>query len=63
MNIGKSAITGTAAAVLMTLSTGVLAGANDYVFEPVKTEIKSSNVGTIAVRLLHKSTGTPAPTR
>jgi hypothetical protein len=59
MNIGKSAITGTAAAVLMTLSTGVLAGANDYVFEPVKTEIKSSNVGTIAVRLLHKSTGTP----
>ncbi len=26
----------------------------DYVFEPVETEIKSSNVATIAVRLLHK---------
>ena len=33
---------------------GLAAGANDYVFEPVKTEIKSSNVATVAVRLVHK---------
>ena len=50
----KSAFTGAAAAVLMILPNFILAGANDYVFEPVKTEIKSSNVATIAVRLLHK---------
>jgi hypothetical protein len=59
MNIGKSAITGAATAVLMTLSNALSAGANDYVFELVKSEIKSSNVGTIAVRLLHKSTERP----
>jgi hypothetical protein len=61
MNIGKSAITGAAAAVLLTLSNALLAGANDYVFELVKSEIKSSNVGTIAVRLLHKPTERPVP--
>ena len=32
---------------------------NDYVFKPVKTEIKSSNVATIAVRLLHKPNERP----
>ena len=32
---------------------------NDYVFEPAKTEIKSSNAATIAVRLLHKSNERP----
>jgi hypothetical protein len=50
-----------AAAVVaaMTLSGTAFAGADDYVFEPVKTEIKSSNVATVAVRLLHKPTGKP----
>jgi YtkA-like len=33
------------------------AGADDYVFEPVKPELKSSNVATVAVRLMHKPTG------
>jgi hypothetical protein len=43
----------------MTLTNVTLAGANDYVFEPVKTDIKSSNVATIAVRLLHKPSERP----
>ncbi len=50
----KFVLTGAVVAVLVTLTNVILAGANDYVFELVKTEIKSSNVGTIAVRLLHK---------
>lgn len=55
----KFVLTGAAVAVLMILPNAILAGANDYVFEPVKTEIKSSNVATIAVRLLHKPDRTP----
>jgi len=55
----KFVLTGTAVAVLVTLTNVILAGANDYVFEPVKTEIKSSNVATIAVRLLHKPSERP----
>jgi hypothetical protein len=37
------------------------AGADDYVFEPVNAEIKSSNVAVVAVRLLHKPSGKPVP--
>jgi YtkA-like len=50
-----------AAAVLaaMSLTGTAFAGADDYVFEPVKAEIKSSNVATVAVRLMHKPTGKP----
>ena len=50
-----------AAAVLaaMSLTGTAFAGVDDYVFEPVKAEIKSSNVATVAVRLLHKPTGKP----
>ena len=55
----KFVLTGAAVSVLLTLTNGILAGANDYVFEPVKTEIKSSNVATIAVRLLHKPSERP----
>jgi hypothetical protein len=48
-----------AIAVAASLSVTAFAGADDYVFEPVKAEIKSSNVATIAVRLVHKPSGTP----
>jgi hypothetical protein len=51
-----------AAAVLlsaMNLTATAFAGADDYVFEPVKSEFKSSNVATVAVRLLHKPSGKP----
>src|SRR5216684_4015044 len=55
----KFVLTGAAVAVLASSTSVVLAGANDYVFEPVKTEIKSSNVATVAVRLVHKPSGKP----
>jgi hypothetical protein len=35
------------------------AGADDYAFEPVNADIKSSNVATVAVRLVHKPSGKP----
>jgi hypothetical protein len=38
-------------------SSVVLAGANDYAFEPVKSEVKKGNGVTVAVRLIHKPTG------
>ena len=34
------------------------AAANDYVFEPVKAEIKKGNDVIVSVRLKHKATGT-----
>jgi YtkA-like len=37
------------------------AGADDYAFEPVNAQIKSSNVATVAVRLVHKPSGKPVP--
>ena len=55
--IRKFSLTGTAVALLLTLTNVILAGANDYVFEAVKNEIKSSNVATIAVRLVHRPSG------
>src|SRR5713226_2031093 len=55
----KFVLTGAAVAVLASSTSVVLAGANDYVFEPVKTEIKSGNEATVAVRLVHKPSGKP----
>ena len=55
----KFVLAGATVAILVTLTNVILAGANDYVFEPVQTEIKASNVATIAVRLLHKPSGRP----
>src|SRR5215211_7073415 len=43
----------------MSMTRTAFAGADDYAFEPVKAEIKTSNVATVAVRLLHKPTGKP----
>src|SRR6266481_62842 len=41
------------------LAAPAVAGADDYVFERMKAEIKSSNVATVAVRLVHKPSGKP----
>jgi hypothetical protein len=47
-------------AVAMSLiSTAALAGANDYMFEPVAAELKKGDDVIVAVRLLHKLTGKP----
>ena len=35
------------------------AGANDYVFEPVKVEVKNGPASELLVRLVHKATGKP----
>src|SRR5256714_7508553 len=47
-----------AAALLAAISTA-FAGANDYVFEPVKAEVKKGDDVVVSVRLKHKATGKP----
>src|SRR5256885_12415811 len=49
----------TAVLAAVSLAASAFAGADDYVFEPVQAEIKSSNVATVAVRLVHKPSGKP----
>jgi len=46
-------------AAAVNLTTAVLGGANDYVFEPVKAEVKKGDDAVVAVRLKHKATGKP----
>jgi YtkA-like len=41
------------------LTGSVFAGANDYAFEPVKTEMKKGDDVVVSVRLKHKATGKP----
>ena len=51
-----------AAAILVvaqSLSGAAFAGAKDYVFEPVKAEVKKADDAIVAVRLVHKTTGKP----
>jgi hypothetical protein len=48
-----------ACAVAIGLAGAALAGAGDYVFEPVKAEVKKGNHVTLTVRLVHKPTGKP----
>jgi hypothetical protein len=53
----RLSVAATAFVAALNLTGTAFAGADDYVFEAVKPEIKSSNVATVAVRLLHKPTG------
>src|SRR5438093_2402301 len=55
----KLVLTSGACAIAVSLADVAFAGADDYSFEPVKAEIKTSNVATLAVRLVHKPTGKP----
>ena len=57
--IRKFVLAGAAFAVAASLTANAFAGADDYAFEPVKADIKSSNVATVAVRLVHKPSGKP----
>jgi YtkA-like len=41
------------------LTGHAFAGANDYVFEPVKAELKKGDDVVVSVRLKHKPTGKP----
>jgi hypothetical protein len=40
-------------------ATSVLAGKNDYLFEPVAVEVKNGSGSQLAVRLVHKPSGKP----
>ncbi len=46
-------------ATAVTLSFPAFAGANDYVFEPVKADVKKGDDVVVSVRLNHKATGKP----
>lgn len=52
-------IAGGVIAAALSLGGGAFAGANDYAFEPVKSELKKGADVTVAVRLVHKPTGKP----
>jgi hypothetical protein len=57
--IRKFLSAGAAIAVVVSLVGPVFAGANDYVFEPVKAEVKKGDNVVVSVRLKHKATGKP----
>jgi hypothetical protein len=48
-----------AATIVAALGSAAFAGANDYVFEPLKGEVKKGDDVVVAVRLKHKATGKP----
>ena len=55
----KSLLGSGAFAIAVSLAGMTFGGVDDYSFEPVKAEIKTSNVATLTVRLINKSTGKP----
>jgi len=46
-------------AAILGVATPALAGPDDYVFEPVRVEVKRGDDAIVAVRLKHKPTGKP----
>src|SRR3954447_8474867 len=48
-----------ALAIAVNLTDHTFAGANDYVFEPVKAEVKKGDDVVVSVRLKHKASGKP----
>ena len=50
---------GAAMATALSLNLAAFASASDYMFEPVKGEIKKGDDVVVAVRLKHKATGKP----
>jgi YtkA-like len=50
---------GIAIAIVVSLAGSLFAGANDYVFEPVKAEVKKGDDVVVSVRLKHRATGKP----
>jgi hypothetical protein len=46
-------------ATAMNLTLPAFAGAKDYVFEPVKADVKKGDDVIVSVRLKHKATGKP----
>src|SRR5262245_17850699 len=50
---------GAAIAAILGMTSAASAAPDDYVFEPVKAEVKRGGDAVVAVRLKHKSTGKP----
>jgi hypothetical protein len=57
----KCVLFGAVIGVTVALEAGALAGANDYVFEPVVTDVKRGDDAIVSVRLMHRPTGKPVP--
>jgi hypothetical protein len=55
--IRKFTLASAAFAVAASLTVAAFAGANDYVFEPVRAEVKKGDDAIVSVRLKHKPTG------
>lgn len=55
----KSVLAAVVFAAAVSLTSTAFSGGNDYVFEPVKAEVKKGNGVTLTVRLVHKPTGKP----
>ena len=55
----KCTLTTVVATALALTTAGALAGANEYVFEPIAGEMKKGDDVTVAVRLVHKPSGRP----
>ena len=55
----RSTLAAVAFTAAMNLTGAAFAGANDYVFEPVKAEFKKGDDVVVSVRLKHKATGKP----
>ena len=55
----KFILTGAVIAAAVSLNVTAFAGANDYVFEPVKAEVTKGDGVVVSVRLKHKATGKP----
>ncbi len=55
----KFTLAATVFAAVMSLSNAALAGANDYLFEPVKAELQKGSGVVVTVRLVYKPTGKP----
>ena len=57
--LSKCLLTSAVLAFALAVTSAAFAGAKDYVFEPVKAEVKKGDDVTVAVRLKHKTTGKP----
>jgi hypothetical protein len=55
----KPHFAGIALAIAVSLAGPAFAGANDYLFEPVKAEVKKGDGVVVSVRLKNKTTGKP----
>jgi YtkA-like len=55
--MSRKFILGTAIAVAISQNITAFAGANDYVFEPVNTQVKKGDDVVVSLRLKHKPTG------